>query len=64
VSFHIIQANERQLLLKTGPRHVGSKFLKAVGMKSAILWAIMPCSLLKFNDVLEDHVAFTIRVEE
>jgi hypothetical protein len=50
--------------LKICPRHLGSKFLTAVGMKSSILWDITQCSLLKISDVSEDHVAFIIRVEE
>jgi hypothetical protein len=42
---------------------VGFEVLTPVLMKSTVFWDITPCSPLKFNDGLEEHIASVFRVE-
>jgi hypothetical protein len=35
-----------------------------LAMKSAIFWNVMPCSLVKFTEVLEEHITCIFKVQE
>jgi hypothetical protein len=37
-------------------KFVGFEFLTAVVMKSSVFWDVMPCSSVKVNYVLEEHL--------
>jgi hypothetical protein len=43
---------------------VGFEVLTSVVMKSSVSWDTTRCSLLKFNQILKEHVASVFRVEK
>jgi hypothetical protein len=45
-------------------RLVGFEVLTAVFVKNSVFWAITPCSLLKVNDVSDEHIASIFMDEE